>query len=429
MYTPATKLPVLAYFQWETESNPNPRLASPISSTDTTLTFTAPPLDHTGAVVSIHFLMGIENIDGYVETVYVPAGALSADGLTATGVVRGVRLEGIDYTTSGTGTASDFDQDSAVFCNVSGVNFLMMIDAQQGGIATGGVLWRIGRLINENITVTAANGDVNEPYFRYDAATNQWIFSNDGVSSTPFGTGAGVTGGSGITVAAGVISVNRSDTTAFVLNSSGAGDSGKAVILNASGQFNSGFIPSVPDNTKVPLADYTTKGDILAATAASTPVAVAVGANGLVLQADSAQATGMKWGATPLASANFKSGVDTRSGTASNGTQVIAHGLGKIPAFLRMTGTTAFASPTQTYVFSQGTYDGSSTNSIQSFLDTNTPNASAGTDTTNILILNSNAGAQSATVTMDATNITLTWTRAGSGTNAATIALLWEVEG
>ncbi|KKK71350.1 hypothetical protein LCGC14_2914780, partial [marine sediment metagenome] len=51
----------------------------------------------------------------------------------------------------------------------------------------------------------------------------------------------------------------------------------------------------------------TTKGDILSATGASTPVRVGVGANDTVLTADSAQASGVKWAAAG-------GGVDT-SGT------------------------------------------------------------------------------------------------------------------
>jgi hypothetical protein len=44
-------------------------------------------------------------------------------------------------------------------------------------------------------------------------------------------------------------------------------------------------------------ATLTTKGDIYAATAASTPARLAVGANDTVLTADSTAATGMKWAA------------------------------------------------------------------------------------------------------------------------------------
>ena len=45
-------------------------------------------------------------------------------------------------------------------------------------------------------------------------------------------------------------------------------------------------------------AMFTTKGDLAAATEASTPARLGVGANAQVLTADSGEATGMKW-ATP----------------------------------------------------------------------------------------------------------------------------------
>jgi len=52
----------------------------------------------------------------------------------------------------------------------------------------------------------------------------------------------------------------------------------------------------------------TTKGDLLVATGASTPVRRGVGANDTVLTADSAEADGVKWAAGSLAVSNFAAG-------------------------------------------------------------------------------------------------------------------------
>ncbi len=52
-------------------------------------------------------------------------------------------------------------------------------------------------------------------------------------------------------------------------------------------------------DAKVAKSTLTTKGDIFVATGASTVVRQAVGANGEVIIADSAQTNGIKWGAVP----------------------------------------------------------------------------------------------------------------------------------
>lgn len=181
--------------------------------------------------------MGVRRAtDGYVTALYVPPGAVAVDGLSATGVVR-IHQEGLDYTTANTVQAAQTHaQDDAVFCLVSPVAQELMDSALTGAIASGGANWRIGRGVDENITVYAHNTDTNKPYWRYNAATNAWVYSNDGVSSTPFGTGAGVTGGDGISVTAGDIDIDVTDTVIFKQTSAGAGDSGKIPRLNSSGE-------------------------------------------------------------------------------------------------------------------------------------------------------------------------------------------------
>jgi hypothetical protein len=50
-------------------------------------------------------------------------------------------------------------------------------------------------------------------------------------------------------------------------------------------------------NAAIPKSVVTTKGDIIAATGASTPVRVGAGTNGFILTADSTEAAGIKWAA------------------------------------------------------------------------------------------------------------------------------------
>lgn len=220
-YTAADYFPAdINIFQWATPTYPNPGLARPISDTATTIYFNAPPLDKDGNVITGKFMMGVRNKKGYVETIWIPGSAVAADGLSATGVVRGVRLEGLDYTTGDSSLAMAHDQDSAIFCNVSAVSFLLMRGALNGTIGSGGATWKVGRKVDEDIKIYALNSDANPPYWYYDSATNAWYFSNDGVNETPFGTGAGVTPGDGIaTIVAGVIAIDLATNSGLEFSS------------------------------------------------------------------------------------------------------------------------------------------------------------------------------------------------------------------
>jgi hypothetical protein len=70
----------------------------------------------------------------------------------------------------------------------------------------------------------------------------------------------------------------------------------------------------------------TTKGDIYAATAAATPARLGVGANGTVLKANSAAATGLEWGSASAPQSYSLLG----TGTTTSGTTVTVSGISGI---------------------------------------------------------------------------------------------------
>jgi len=214
-YTASTKMPTLAemvYFQWSTPDDPNPKLASPIDDDNTTIQFTSAPLDENGAVVTEAFLFGAEKSNGYVETILVPAGGLSGDGLTATGCTRGIRLSALDWTTGDTDLAVSHGQDSAVFCNVTGVIQAIMVSAVQGTLATGGANFIIGTepgAGSETITIyRTTTAGVTKGLFRWNLAGTQAEYSNDGTAWIAFDD----------SIASALVKVSANDTTAGYLN-------------------------------------------------------------------------------------------------------------------------------------------------------------------------------------------------------------------
>ena len=87
-----------------------------------------------------------------------------------------------------------------------------------------------------------------------------------------------------------------------------------------------------PVNGSVPTSTYTTKGDILAASAANTPVRLGVGTNTQLLAADSTTATGLKWtdapssgGMTLLSTTTLSGAITTISGISGSYTNLFLY--------------------------------------------------------------------------------------------------------
>lgn len=126
----------------------------------------------------------------------------------------------------------------------------------------------------------------------------------------------------------------------------------------------------------------------------------------------------------------FTQGVSSRDMTAVSGAVTIAHGLGRIPRKIKITSMFANGSGSHASPFPHvcvGVYDGSTTATVY-FSDVGSTDWQAATDTSNIIYLNqgTGTGAQAASATFDATDITLTWTKTNSPTG--TSYFMWEAE-
>lgn len=125
---------------------------------------------------------------------------------------------------------------------------------------------------------------------------------------------------------------------------------------------------------------------------------------------------------TNQASNTFKNGLTTRDVSLTS-SLTIAHGLGKVPKKVTIHGVMGSAN---TASVSYGSYNGST--QAHSWFVYSSANTVGSGDTTNILSLGtSNTAYNQAVCTVDATNITLTWTKSGSPTGTGNI--MWEVEG
>lgn len=141
------------------------------------------------------------------------------------------------------------------------------------------------------------------------------------------------------------------------------------------------------------------------------------------------QSNGTDWVSSAF-TLDFKNGTITRSFADASGAVTTAHGLGRIPRFVRLT---ARFSKGASYAFanSDGVYNGTTNSSVYTGHNTNGATESSGTDNTNAVHIDygaDSADSQVAIVTFDATNITLTWTKAGT-TTTGNISIMWEAIG
>ena len=125
--------------------------------------------------------------------------------------------------------------------------------------------------------------------------------------------------------------------------------------------------------------------------------------------------------------ATYKNGTETRAGDSASGGQTIAHGLGTTPKYVRITAWKVV--PELNIHQSVGVYNGTTTSCIFITLNSGSSGTQTGNDSTNIVNLDDSGDAgnnnQVATIAVDATNITLTWTKAGTP-SADNIQILWE---
>lgn len=131
-------------------------------------------------------------------------------------------------------------------------------------------------------------------------------------------------------------------------------------------------------------------------------------------------------GAAGIGETNRSTGVDTRLISQASGNQVIAHGLGEIPTYVRISAMVQKNQPGASLANSIGSYDGTTNRCVWEQWEQGSSNTrTAGSNATEIIHID---GEQTATITVDETNITIAWVKGGTAT-ASDIQFLWEAIG
>lgn len=130
---------------------------------------------------------------------------------------------------------------------------------------------------------------------------------------------------------------------------------------------------------------------------------------------------------TIVGAITYNNGTTTRAGDAASGTQNIAHGLGRAPANVKIN---ALFRPTSggvtAVILSFGFFKSGANASVSSPSVVNIGSTASASNGVEMIYDASNS--QKAVITVDATNIILTWTKAGNGLNGSTdnFHMAWE---
>ena len=122
---------------------------------------------------------------------------------------------------------------------------------------------------------------------------------------------------------------------------------------------------------------------------------------------------------------NYAVGIDSRAGDAASGTQTIAHGLGRVPIIVRITVTKETTGSSASF----GTFDGTNNAVVAHIGGDAGYGGAASSSTYGVFISDSDAyvanNSQRAVISVDATNITLTWTKT-TNPSSNTMYIMWE---
>lgn len=215
----------LKFFFWEGLPKLTVGLAE--SASDTTVRWSVAPRDQAGAIITGGFLIAVQNKRGRTERIWVPAGAVAADGLSATGCVRGIDPMGLDYTVGDTSFLEELDGGSYVNCVIAAQSGELLRAALQGLIATGAAGFTIGVNSVGTVTVYRATGAATKQGFvRWNSGNTKTEYSNDGTTWNTFDN----------VTASNLVVVTNNDTTPGNLQSkTGSGTGITRVVTNPGG--------------------------------------------------------------------------------------------------------------------------------------------------------------------------------------------------